>query len=99
MIIIHAYLKVAAEHRDAFLQQAKAVVAGSNAEEGNISYRLYEDAEEPNAFVMVEKWKDQQAIEVHEKTPHFLGFVSGIQGMLAGPLQAEFFDAEERKRG
>ncbi|MGB8957208.1 MAG: putative quinol monooxygenase [Tumebacillaceae bacterium] len=96
MIIIHAHIKVAAQHRDEFLQKAQSVLAGSQAEEGNIIYRLCEDAQEPNSFIMVEQWKDQQAIEFHRQTPHFIQFGNDTKGLLAAPVRADIFEVVDR---
>jgi quinol monooxygenase YgiN len=97
MIIIHAYLKVDPQQRQAFLEQAKLVTEPSQAEEGNISYQYYEDPEQPNTFVFVEKWKDHAAIEVHEATAHFQNFVKTVPGLLSAPIQVQLFEAIEIK--
>jgi quinol monooxygenase YgiN len=97
MIIIHAYLKVDPQQRQAFLDQAKLVTEPSQAEEGNISYQYYQDPEQPNTFVFVEKWKDQAAIDVHEATSHFQNFVKAVPGLLSAPIQVQLFEATEIK--
>lgn len=94
MLIIHAKLSVQPQHREAFLEETKKVVAGSVAEEGNISYHLYEDPEKPNSFILVEEWKDAAALKVHEQTPHFQAFMQGVKDLLAAPLDAGFFEAQ-----
>lgn len=97
MIIIHAHLKVKPERREEFLEMTRALIAGSQAEEGNIMYRLFEEAGNPNSFVMVEKWKDQAAIDFHNQTDHFQSFVRTAPEFLQGPLNAEIFDAVEKQ--
>jgi quinol monooxygenase YgiN len=97
MIIIQALLKVNPTHRDEFLEKTKPVIEGTLAEEGNISYRLYEDAEEPNTFVMLEKWKDQQVIAAHRQSAHFLAFVNEAKALLLAPLQADIFEVVEKQ--
>ncbi|ADU31021.1 putative quinol monooxygenase [Evansella cellulosilytica] len=74
MHIIHAHIHVKEEKRDAFLEEVKPLITGSQAEEGNITYRLYEDTEAPNQFVMLEEWVDQKAIDIHNETEHFKNF-------------------------
>jgi len=96
MIIIHAFIKVDSEHRREFLELAKQVTIPSQAEEGNISYHFYEDPEQPNNFVFVEKWKDQKAIEQHEETSHFKNFIKGIQDLLREPVHAELYEVSAK---
>ncbi|MFD2168468.1 putative quinol monooxygenase [Tumebacillus lipolyticus] len=91
MVIIHAYLVVNPKHREQFLQLARHITSGSQAEEGNISYRLYEDAERSDAFVIVEKWKDHQAIAHHNQTDHFKSFIRDVKGLLEEE-QVEVYD-------
>nr|WP_263326848.1 putative quinol monooxygenase [Neobacillus sp. Marseille-Q6967] len=97
MIIYHAFIKVKSEHRETFLDLVKNVIAGSQAEEGNISYNLYEDTQQENTFVMLEEWKDQQATEFHVKTPHYKSFSKNVSTLLAGPVQLKRFEATEIK--
>jgi quinol monooxygenase YgiN len=74
MVIIHAHILVKAEHRVGFLKEVVNLVEQSQAEEDNISYQLYEDTSQPNKFVMLEEWKDEDAITFHFNTPHFKEF-------------------------
>ena len=92
MLILHVYMKVAPEQRDVFLERTAKVVAGTVAEEGNISYHLYEDTVEPNTFILVEKWKDAESLKLHEQTAHFQEFVGGVKDVLAGALQIEKYE-------
>jgi quinol monooxygenase YgiN len=86
MIIIHAFIHVNPKHRKEFLEQAVQVTIQSQAEEGNISYRLYEETDQPNKFVILEEWKDQTAIEHHEETSHFKKFINDVPDLLLEPL-------------
>lgn len=92
MIIIHAFIKVKPIYRDRFLELADDVMKGSKAEEGNISYHLYEDTKEDNTFVMVEEWKDQDAVKFHFQTDHFKSFKDNSEELLAGPNRVEVYD-------
>ncbi|WHY68081.1 putative quinol monooxygenase [Neobacillus sp. SuZ13] len=93
MIIIHAKLKVNASYREIFLEEARLVTKPSQAESGNISYQYYENPEEANSFIFVEKWKDEEAIQLHEETPHFKRFINAVEPIVAEPIHAELFEA------
>lgn len=96
MMIIHAYVKVKPQYRESFTAEAKKVIAGTQAEEGNISYRLYEDTEQPNTYVVVELWQDQQAIALHQQSAHFIAFAEAIKDYLLEPLKVEVFEASKK---
>ncbi|RFU64419.1 antibiotic biosynthesis monooxygenase [Peribacillus saganii] len=93
MIIIHAYFKVDPKQRQEFLEHVKQVMAPSQAEEGNITYEFFEKPDQLNSFVFVEKWKDQEAIQVHEETAHFTSFVKDIECFLLEAIYVESFEA------
>jgi quinol monooxygenase YgiN len=46
------------------------LVAPTRAEEGNVSYDLYESASTPGTFVTVEVWHGQADLDAHMQTPH-----------------------------
>jgi quinol monooxygenase YgiN len=61
--------------KEVFLSLVKELVEKSRAEEGNISYGLWEDKNDSNVFTFIEDWKDQEAIGVHNATEHFLRII------------------------
>ena len=98
MFIIHAKMKLQEGKEAAFLEEVQALVKASQAEEGNVSYNLVKSVEEENTYLMIEGWKDQAAIESHNKSSHFQGFVAKAGEYLAAPLEAELYHAEKIER-
>lgn len=95
MIIIHAEIKVKAERRDEFLEQSAQLVQASQTEKGNISYRLFEEAGIPNTFMMVEEWKDDEAVKSHNQAEHFQAFGRMAAELLDAPLAVKRYSAEQ----
>lgn len=95
MIIIQAYLQVRPEKRGGFLEQAEFLVEKSREEAGNLAYTLYEAVEEPNAFVVLEKWKDQAAVNEHNHTDHFVNFFQTADQLLVKPLKADIHEVPD----
>lgn len=50
-----------------------------------------QDLNDPNAFTMVEEWKDAAAVDFHNKSAHFQTFVAAAKELLAAPLQVNAF--------
>ena len=71
MIIINAKLKVSEEHREAYLDLMTNLVK-------HAFYSHYEDVAERNTFVVVENYKDQDAVEAHNHSEHFKVFSENI---------------------
>ena len=56
---------------EAELQQALTeLVAPTRAEEGCLSYELYQSNVDPTTFITIEKWRSQGDLDAHVKTPH-----------------------------
>ena len=86
MIVLQAYMKVKADKREEFLGEAQSLVQHSRAEEGNVQYELFEKIGEEKTFVMLEQWKDEEAMKSHNATDHFQGFVAKAKDLLSAPL-------------
>lgn len=54
-----------------FLAACNVLVEESNKEAGCIAYDLFASTTRDDVFVMVETWKDDEAIEFHNSTEHF----------------------------
>lgn len=67
----------------ALCKALEAAVAPSNAEEGNITYRLHQNLDAPGHFVFYEIWKDEAAIDIHVATPHFNALIAAIEPLSA----------------
>jgi quinol monooxygenase YgiN len=78
MIKIIARNTVLEGKKEEFILLVKELVEKSRAEEGNISYDLWEDIKNPNVITFIEEWKDQRAIEIHNATEHFTRIVPQI---------------------
>lgn len=92
MIIIHAHIIVKPNCRKVFLEQVQNLITSSQEEEGNYVYELYEDTKQANAFVMLEKWKDQASVEKHNQAPHFIQFGGVAKDLLQEPLRIETYE-------
>ena len=79
-IKITAIVAVKAEHRAELLDVFTALVGESRKEGGNLRYDLHQDLQNPNRFVFFENWKSQAAIDAHNASEHFQGFVKAIDG-------------------
>ena len=68
--MIQATLKmiVRPERRSDLLETLRGMLEPARVERGCLSYRLYEDIENRNAFVLVEEWKTQKDLESHLNT-------------------------------
>ena len=74
MIVLNVTYKCKPGMRETFLGKIReeGLDVKSRAEAGNIKYDYYFPAEEKDELLLVEKWKDADAVADHGVQPHFL---------------------------
>ena len=85
MIVLNVTYKCKPEMREEFLEtiMAEGIDAASRAEAGNIKYEYYEPIDHCDELLLVEKWRDAEALAEHGKTPHLARL---------GELKSEFVE-------
>jgi len=87
-----ARLSIKKETVESFVQFAQKVVEETRKETGCISYALYKNCiEQETDFVFYEEYKDQAALNFHNKSEHLKQFFTGITPLLAGKPVVEVF--------
>ncbi len=73
MIVLNVTYKCKPQMREEFLEMimADGIDVSSRAEEGNIKYDYYIPIDNDDELLLVEKWRDEDALAVHSKQPHF----------------------------
>ncbi|MCR5138156.1 MAG: antibiotic biosynthesis monooxygenase [Oscillospiraceae bacterium] len=73
MIVLNVTYHCKPEMREEFLEQimTEGIDVASRAEAGNIKYDYYLPVDGSNDLLLVEKWRDADAIEEHGRQPHF----------------------------
>jgi quinol monooxygenase YgiN len=64
----------------------RVLVDATRAEEGCLSYDLFESASTPGTFVTVERWTDSAALDAHMEAPHVAAAFAAADGALAGDV-------------
>ncbi|WP_144701945.1 putative quinol monooxygenase [Fictibacillus phosphorivorans] len=97
MIIIHAGLTVQKNKEEAFLAEVKTLVEASRAESGNIQYDLKKDTEKEATYMMVEVWENQEAVQNHNTSEHFVAFGKKAASFMAAPTDVKVYAGEQVK--
>lgn len=61
---------------DELKKDMSALVAPTRKEEGNLRYELNQSLDNDHEFVMVEKFKNKQAFDLHGKQSHMQYFIN-----------------------
>ena len=92
MIVLVLQVVVQEGKKEDFITIARQIAEGSQKEEGNIEYHLYEELDEPNTVAFIEKWKDQEALDVHETFEHFTKNIGKLKSLCAKPPVVNRYD-------
>lgn len=93
MIHVVAILTTKPGMRETVLQAFRANIPAVIAEDGCIEYGPTIDAEGlgsfqtrfgADTFVVIEKWRDTQALKAHAAAPHMAAYGAKVKDMLAG---------------
>ena len=59
--------------RDEFLEMiiSEGIDVECRAEEGNLKYDYFIPTDDSDDLLLVEKWRDAEALAIHSKQPHF----------------------------
>lgn len=72
----------------------KELVEKSRQEEGNVSYVNVQDREDERIRIFLELWKDQDAIDIHNATPHFTRIIPQLGELFDGPEDVKLYDVK-----
>lgn len=70
-ILIHIYYQGANGSAKKFAEEmvSGGIVRDIRAEEGNLQYEYFFPMEDEETVLLIDKWKDQQALDIHHASP------------------------------
>ncbi len=81
---IIATIVIKSEYEKEVLTALHNVVDATRKENGNISYDLHQNIAHPLEYTIIEVWKSQEAIDLHNSSMHFNEFKKAIEGKIGG---------------
>ena len=72
MLVFHVIFRCRPGMRESFLEKLRAegIVAACRAEDGNIRYAYYLSAEDGDELLLIEMWRDMDALAAHARQAH-----------------------------
>jgi quinol monooxygenase YgiN len=71
MILVMGRYNIDQEKREAFLAFARQLVAQERQQPGCLAFDIFEDVTTANAFLMMEQWQDEEALDAHTSSEEF----------------------------
>jgi autoinducer 2-degrading protein len=85
MLVLCVEIHVNPEQRQAFVSATRENHLGTRTEPGNLRFDVLQSEEDPNRFMLYEVYRDQAALEAHQKQAHYLKWKSAAEPMMAQP--------------
>jgi quinol monooxygenase YgiN len=70
VIYVIATTQMKPEGRESFIEGHKKCIAESLKEKGCLSYEGHVSVNDPNVYVVVERWETREDLNAHGKAPH-----------------------------
>jgi quinol monooxygenase YgiN len=76
VIICNFSFQTTPEHREAFLDLIRTMMAETQKEAGCVLYRYTADLDDQTKFHLVENWESEETINAHIDSPHAAHFIA-----------------------
>ena len=98
MITVHLYYtgKNGAARAFAEEMETSGIADAIRAEDGNLSYRYFEPLDDPETVLLVDSWRDEEAIDVHHASP-MMAKLAALREKYDLHMKAERFLSDERE--
>ena len=84
MIVVIARWRPKEGRREELLAVLREVQEASRADAGCLNYGYYSEVADPDSFIAVEEWRDEEALREHLRTPHVAKLVASLPRMVDG---------------
>ena len=85
-LVVTVYMKP--EHRKDFIaEMLKDAVGSEKNEPGCLMFNVVQDEGNPDVLHLFEVYRDDQAVDAHTKTPHFLRWLEATKDWHAKPFE------------
>ena len=98
MLLIQGWLKLATGEFDKVADEARAMVAATNAEDGCVHYSFARDIGDPDLIHIAERWRDAEVLGAHGKSAHMRTFNQAMGGVTREGADLWLYSAEEVRK-
>ena len=90
-VTIIATLHAQAGQEEALAQRLRAMALETRKEAGCILYELQQSHDDPREFVMLEYWRDAEAVALHDPSAHMAALVTDLPALVDRPVSVRKF--------
>ena len=93
MLIVHVQVQVKAEFVEAFKIASRENASHSVQEPGIARFEVFQQADDPTRFLLIEIYKTGDAQPAHRETAHYLKWRDAVAPMMAEPRSSVKYNA------
>jgi len=93
MLVFHVHIHVKAEVLEEFITATRENARNSLEEPGVVRFDLAQNRDDPQRFVLVEVYRDEDAPHRHKETDHYKQWRNTVVDMMAEPRWSEKYTA------
>lgn len=98
MIVVAGELRLAPTDAAEFAAGLEPLVEATRAEPGCLRYEFWSHRTAPGVFHVFEEWRDDQALEDHQRTDHYRAFARSLRHLTVTHIEAIHYDVAARRR-
>lgn len=96
MVIVAGSLAIDPDQVPAFRQAVSTLEKKTRQEDGCLYYALAVDDEATGHVVVLERWRDEAALQAHLATDHVKAFIDAVGGHIKG-MDAKLYDVSNER--
>ena len=93
MFVVTVSVHVTPGREQEFIEATARNHAGAIAEPGCVRFDVLRVEGDPTRFTLYEVYRDREAQQAHQRTPHYLAWREAVAGLMAEPRQAVRHDS------
>lgn len=97
MVIVEGWVRSTPESLERLREAAVAMIAATRAEDGCLEYSYAADLAEPGMLRVIERWRDEAALQAHFATPHMQTFAAAMAQAEISAMLVKAYAAEEAR--
>ncbi len=91
MFVQFVHINIKPGHVADFLKVWRINYEGTTQEPGNYRFDTLQDPQDENHFIIYEVFESEEAVDAHRKTSHYKETVAGLEGLMVGPRNKDFY--------
>lgn len=88
MVIVHVFIKIKPDMLESFKAATLKNAQNSIKEPGILRFDFMQQEDEPLSFLLVEVYKDSNAVAQHKETSHYAEWRQSAEPMIAEPRKS-----------